>query len=79
MNDNVFLALFNPMTEESSFGVLSVHKTHKGAEMAIEFDKEETRKEHEEFLKDRDPKDNFDYGPFDQFKAWAVCEMKLQD
>ena len=75
----VFLALYNPMTEESSFGVLSVHLTRKGAEMAVEFHKEEVRKEHIEFLKDIDPKDDFDYGSFDNFKAWCVFEMELQD
>jgi hypothetical protein len=77
MNDTVFLAMFNPMIHESSFGIISVHKTRKGAEMAIEFHKEEERKEHNEFLKDRDSKDDFDYGSFDQFKAWQVYEIKL--
>ena len=79
MNDNLFLAMYCPMTEESDFGVISVHKTRKGAEMAVEFHKEEVKKEHAEFQKDRDPDDHFDYGTFDTFKAWTVFEIKLED
>jgi hypothetical protein len=79
MKDNVFLAMYNPMIHESTFGVISVHKTRKGAEMAVEFHKDSMRKEHNEFLKDRDPKDDFDYGEFDRFLAWNVYEIKLND
>lgn len=31
------------MTEESSFGIISVHKTRKGAEMAVAFQLRQTK------------------------------------
>jgi hypothetical protein len=79
MNNKVFLAMFNSMIHESSFGVISVHKTRRGAEMVVEFHKEEMRKEHEKFIKDRDKQNTFNYGAFDQFLAWEVFEMELLD
>ena len=75
----VFLAMYNPMIYESSFGVLSVHKTRKGAEMAMEFHREEMFKEYEADMKEsKERGDPFDYGPFGQFEAWMVFEYKLE-
>jgi hypothetical protein len=41
MKTLVYLAMYNPMIHESVYGCLSVHKTQRGAEMAIEFDRQE--------------------------------------
>lgn len=43
--ETVFVALYNPMIHESSYGIISIHKTKRGAEMAMEFHKEEERKD----------------------------------
>lgn len=65
----IYLAMYNPMIYESSYGVLSVHKTQKGAEMAIEFDKEERRKEWLEIYPTKAEQDVFTFG---EFESWVV-------
>ena len=39
----VYIATYCPCIFESSYGVISVHKTKRGAEVAMEFHKEEER------------------------------------
>jgi predicted nucleic acid-binding Zn-ribbon protein len=58
----LYQALYNPMTEESAWHTLSVHKTRKGAEMAIAFHKEEKIRT----------------DGIDNFEAWGVNEMKVE-
>jgi len=45
ISDIVYEFLYNPMVEESSAQTMSIHKTRKGAEMAMKFHKEEKTKE----------------------------------
>ena len=73
----IFAALHNPMTEESSAYTISLHKTRKGAEMAIEFHQNECRKQHEEIYKDDE--DGLKDYPFDFFKSWDVAEMEVKE
>jgi hypothetical protein len=88
MNDIVYMAMYNPMTEESCYGIISIHKTRKGAEMAIEFHKAECRKIWEEDMKWR-RKNTKNLGKekqteylkmfsFGHFEAWNVFEQKLK-
>lgn len=42
--EKVYLAKYNPMIHESCYLTLSVHRTRKGAEMAMEFHKSESIK-----------------------------------
>lgn len=65
MNNLVYLAMYNPMIHESTYGVISVHKTKRGAEMALEFHKKEC---------DENP-DNFNRG----VESWAVFAYELKD
>ena len=73
-NESLFLAMYNPMIYESSFGIISVHKTRKGAEMAIEFHKNEARKEWEEIYPTKALQKE---SPFGSFEAWEVYEIEL--
>jgi len=73
----VYVALYNPMIHESAYTTLSIHKTRKGAEMAIEFHKNELREEHEDVYR-RVPKEQR-ICDFDSFKDWAVEEYDVQD
>jgi len=50
----LYQALYNPMIHESASYTLSIHKTRKGAEMAIEFHKNEIKNEELELY---DPSD----------------------
>ena len=72
----IYIAMYNPMIYESSYGILSVHKTQKGAEMAIEFDKEERRKE---WMGIYSTKEEQDLNPFGKFESWAVRVDKLME
>lgn len=72
----IYIAMYNPMIYESSYGVLSVHKTQKGAEMAIEFDKEERRREWLEIYSTKAEQDEY---PFGKFESWVVRVDKLME
>ena len=41
----VYAVLYNPMIHESTWGVISLHKSLKGAEIALAFHKHNTEKE----------------------------------
>jgi len=75
----VFAALHNPMFEESSAYPISLHRTRKGAEMAIEFSKIEVQKE----FKDLYETDELEYSEggmifkWDKWQWWGITEMEL--
>lgn len=70
----VFAAKFNPMIEESAYCTISLHETRKGAEMAIEFHKEETKKkemEHSSWYDNSKRK-------WDRWFDWSIEEMEVK-
>jgi len=69
MKTILYVAMYNPMIYESSFGVISIHRTRKGAEMAMEFHKAESFKEWEETYPTKE----------EQFESWKVFEHELLD
>jgi len=75
----VYQFLYNECIHESSAMTVSIHKTRKGAEMAMDFHKEQKRKEWDEMNKDRDPKDTFDYGKFGLMEWWGIGEIEILD
>jgi len=78
--DVVYVAMYNPMIHESIFGIISIHKTRKGAEMAMEFHKAGEREKYDELTKKRKLAiGNFDYSPFGTFQAWEVFECKINE
>ena len=75
MTDKVYEFWYNDCIYESAAGCISLHRTKKGAEMSMEFHKEQKRKEHEELYKDEE--DDYDYGKFDDMCAWGVEERTI--
>lgn len=71
--DTVFEFWYNDCIHESADGCISLHRTRKGAEMAMEFHKEQKRKEFEEMYKDEEDI-NF---AFDSMCAWGVEERTV--
>lgn len=69
--------LYNPMIEESSTQTVSIHRTRKGAEMAMEFYKAEQLKEWEELYKD--DKGMREFCPFGHFQWWGIGEITVND
>lgn len=74
MKQTVFEFKYNPDTYDSAAFTISVHKTKKGAEMAMEFHRANTEKEHKELYKGEI--DNFGY---DFAQWWGVEETELLD
>jgi len=85
----IFAAMYNPMIYESSFGILSLHKTRKGAEMAMEFHKAECKKEWDEQMeweKERFKNEKKEVqeewlgsSKFGQFESWDIFEYDVNE
>lgn len=71
----VFEFIYNGDTLNCNSTTISIHKTRRGAEMAMEFHKKETQEDHERLHK---PKE-FKEFPFDEYQSWDVRETVLKD
>lgn len=59
---------------EDSGATLSVHRTKRGAEMAMSFHKENARKEWEKIMFGE--RDRF---PFGEHESWFIMELELNE
>lgn len=74
MTDKVYEFWYNNCIYESAAACMSLHRTKKGAEMAMEFHKEEKRKEYEELYKDEP---EYMRVAYDSMCAWGVEERTI--
>lgn len=72
----LYQALYNSMIHESSAYTLSIHKTRKGAEMAIEFHKKEIKDKWEDDFRENEERREY---PWDFCQWWGVEEIELKD
>ena len=72
----LFIAMYNPMIYESSFGIISIHRTERGAQMAMEFHKEEERNRWLEMYPTKEEQEEY---PFGSFESWKVGTAELLD
>lgn len=70
----VYEFLYNSDCCEGAASTISIHKTKKGAEMAMEFHKNEKLKEWEKECKEYPPAKEY---PFDFDQWWGVRECEL--
>jgi len=70
----VYEFLYNSDCCESAAATISIHKTRKGAEMAMEFHKAEKKKEWEQECIEFPPAES---GGFDYDQWWGVRECEL--
>lgn len=70
----VYEFLYNSSCCESAAATMSIHKTQKGAEIAMEFHKNEKLKQWEEECKQYPPAKEF---PFDYDQWWEINESEL--
>ncbi len=70
----VYQFLYNDSCWESAARTMSLHKTLKGAEMALSFHKEKARKQYNEDNKDHPSE--YEFG-FDEW--WGIRELELQE
>ena len=74
----VWAFLYCPCIHESSFAIVSLHKTEKGAEIAMEFHKENKRKEHEEMYANLSITEKSElYVEFGIMEAWDVQKFPV--
>lgn len=64
----VYAAMYNPMTEESSYGILSIHRSKENAEKVIAQDKDKAKAEHDRLYKGM----QFVLLDWDGFQDWCV-------
>lgn len=82
LKDNTLYAFrYNECIHESSTATISIHRTRKGAEMAMEFHKENKRKQHLEQIKwekENTPKGIEIDETFGKHEYWDVDEITIQ-
>jgi hypothetical protein len=72
--DTMYAFLYCCDTYKSSYATVSVHRTRKGAEMAMEFHRNEAKKKHYEIYNRLD--DIYTH-PFGESEDWQVSEIKI--
>ena len=71
----VYEFIYSDCIHEGAAATISIHRTQKGAEMAMEFHKEAIRKEFEECA-EREP--SIYDSKFDDSRSWDVVKTKLK-
>ena len=72
----VYAFKYNPCIHESAYATMSLHKTRRGAEMAMAFHKAEKEKEHWAIY---NRPDDYYTSPFGEFEGWLVTEMDVEE
>lgn len=67
----VYAFKYCPCIYESAYGTISLHATKKGAEIAMEFHKNEALEDHKRIYGDDE---DFEFG---QFEHWVVDEVEI--
>ena len=75
MIEKVFAFLYCSCIHESGYQTVSLHRTRKGAETAMEFHREEARKEHLNLYSNEEYK-KFEV-EFGTTEKWEVEELKI--
>jgi hypothetical protein len=77
ISEIVWEFLYNSSCCESSSATMSIHRSQKGAEMAMEFHKAEIKKNYDRVNEDDEEyKQDF---PFDYDQWWGIRATSLQD
>jgi hypothetical protein len=75
-NDTLYSFLYNDCIHESASMTMSVHRTRKGAEMALDFHKNESHKQWKEMFPTEDEQEEY---PFGKHESWFIKEIKIQE
>lgn len=87
MTTKIWLALHNPMIEESVPQTISVHRTESGARTAIDVSRKNVIEERQKFMDSLSDEDVDWYtrsfgdviGWVDRWNWWGVVKMDIQD
>lgn len=72
--NKVYAFLYCDCIYESGYTTMSLHKTQRGAEIAMEFHKAKAKKEYENIHSEFEP--TFDFG---EMEGWIIQEMEIVD
>jgi hypothetical protein len=75
----VYEFLYNGSCCESAAHTVSIHRTRRGAEIAMEFHRNEMKNEYEELLRYDDDEEYKEQFPYDYDNWWGIRETELQD
>jgi len=78
----VYGAMYNSMTEESSYGIISLHETKEGAEKALEIHKQkeyEKWEKHDKWVQEeyKEHYEVWEQTEFVAFRDWLVEEFDV--
>ena len=76
--DIVYEFLYNSSCCESASSTVSIHRTRKGAEIAMEFHRNEKKTEYEELFANDDEVYKVEF-PYDYDQWWGIRETIVQD
>ena len=79
MKDTIWVFYYNPMVYESSAAAISFHRTEKGAQIALEFHKNEEMKKWNEYLSFLDNEAKQWCGVFGEHESWFIKEETIID
>jgi hypothetical protein len=79
MMEVVYEFLYNSDCCESAARTMSIHRTKRGAEIAMEFHRFEKKREHEESLEGNDGVKYKEEFPYDYDQWWGIRETIIQD
>jgi len=71
----IYLAQYNPNTEESAYATLSIHRTEHGAEKAIALHKIKIKQEYEKTFDAKFCEKH----PYTESRDWCVTPSLLED
>lgn len=75
VKEYIWAFMYCPCIYESAHATVSLHKTEKGAQMAMEFHKAAELKEWEDLYKDNNPFNSV----FGESERWSVEQIEIQD
>ena len=75
----VYEFLYNPDIYENCSSTISIHKTRRGAEMAMEFHKAETKKKFDEMIDGVEEGEMICELHYDDAQRWDIRETELQE
>jgi len=73
----IYAAMYNDCVYESSASPISLHKTQRGAEMAIEFHKKEIELDHLNLF--NDDEEYLSTNKYDWARDWFIEEYEILD
>lgn len=77
--DKLYGFYYNPMIYESGDCLISLHRTKKGAEMALDYHKHEKKKEYDDYSSWNKEEGTEPECKFGEFERWYVDEIEINE